>query len=79
MTRLERHSSHRRQSQAQKTLSRRRGRGRFTPPPKDGKLLPESKILRRQPGPITDNGAEQDTEGDQKAHRRLRLEAKPGF
>ena len=49
--------------------------GALHPSPKDGKLLAESKILRRQPGPITEYGAEQNTKGGQKAHRRLRSKA----
>jgi hypothetical protein len=47
--------------------------------PEDRQLLAESKILRHQPNPITKDGTEQDTEGGQEVHRRLGLEAKPGF
>jgi len=53
--------------------------GTLHAPPKDRQLLAESKILRHQPNPITRDGTEQDAEGGQEAHRRLRLEAKPGF
>jgi hypothetical protein len=47
--------------------------------PKDGESLPESKILRRQPDAVTKDGADQDAEDGQGAHRRLRLRAKPEF